>query len=132
MRNQLIVDLDVDAACEETFVFFYMGDAAPIAQRTFGIFVRSAQPEPEGTRVRLTLRRGSAPPLFLTGRVVWVNPFRPGDVTSITPGMGIELLAADRHERQRLLRSVRKLAYLDLAWPQATTPADSILPSTIN
>jgi type IV pilus assembly protein PilZ len=106
---RVLVDLEVDYSCEDTFLFAYITDMSAL-----GIFVRTNAPEPPGTllNVRFTLP-GDRKPLTVEGRVVWINAFRPGDVTNINPGMGIKFVNVDHRDRRRIVALVRKIAYLE-------------------
>jgi hypothetical protein len=48
----------------------------------------------------------------LEGEVIWINPYRPGAVSS-NPGMGIQFVDLTDAQRQRLTQLVRTFAYLD-------------------
>ncbi len=105
---RVLVDLEVDYRCEDTFLFAYITDMSAM-----GIFVRTNNPEPRGTELQLRfIPPGEAAPLTVEGRVAWLNPFRPGDVDHIHPGMGVELMI-DEPTKQRLIDLVRKIAYIE-------------------
>jgi len=106
---RILVDLEVDYRCEDTFLFAYITDMSAL-----GIFIRTNAPEPEGTRLHLRFTPpGEHSPLAVEGRVVWVNRFRPGDITNLNPGMGIKFVDIDQPLRKRVVELVRKIAYLD-------------------
>ena len=50
-----------------------------------GIFIRTNAPEPPGTMLNLSFAPPGGPQLDLEGRVMWVNPFRPGATTTSIP-----------------------------------------------
>jgi len=78
-----------------------------------GIFVRTTTPEAPGTRLNMRFRPDDASPqLEVEGEVIWVNPYRPGSVDNLHPGMGIRFVALDDDLRDRLLELVRRFAYL--------------------
>ena len=88
---RVLVDLEVDYACEDTFLFAYITDMSAL-----GIFVRTNSPEPEGTELHLRFTLpGEKEPLAVEGRVVWINPYRPGDVNNLNPGMGVKFVRID-------------------------------------
>ena len=77
-----------------------------------GIFIRTEEPLPIGTelRVRFAVAEGDAP-LELPGMVVWINPVRFGD-DNPNPGMGVRFEQLGGDERERVVRMVRTVAYL--------------------
>lgn len=104
--------IDVDYRTEGTFLFASITDIS-----AFGIFVCTADPLPQGTRLQLRF----APPqrlvadessdaFELEGEVVWINSGADGSC-----GMGVRFLAVTPLEQRRLLDLVRAIAYLDEA-----------------
>ena len=95
---------------DETFLFAYITDISAM-----GIFVRTNNPEPEGTRLNLCFR---APQelgghiVEVEGEVIWINPFRPNEPTR-QPGMGIQFVDLTQSQRELVMRMVRTFAYLD-------------------
>ena len=80
-----------------------------------GIFIRTNAPEPPGTRLNLRFTPPGGPQLSLEGRVMWVNPYRPGSYDNINPGMGVQFIEltaaaarADREPGPHLRVSVRR------------------------
>src|ERR1044071_8670485 len=74
---RVLVDLEVDYASEENYLFAYITDISAT-----GIFVRTTTPEAPGTHLNL---RFASPgpgdddgggPLEVEGEVIWVNPYR--------------------------------------------------------
>ena len=54
-----------------------------------GIFIRTREPLPVGTRLKLDFQLVDAAPLFQgDGTVVWIREYDPGK-TGVTPGMGV-------------------------------------------
>lgn len=105
---RILVDLEVDYASEDNFLFAYITDISAT-----GIFVRTLSPEPPGTQLNLRFATGTGPDVFeLEGEVIWVNPFRPGAPDSLHPGMGIRFVTIDDGLRRRLLELIRRFAYL--------------------
>ena len=105
---RVLVDLEVDYASEENYLFAYITDISET-----GIFVRTTSPEQPGTRLNLRFRPDDAgPQIEVEGEVIWVNPFRPGAPDNLHPGMGIRFVDLDDDVRDRLLELVRRFAYL--------------------
>src|SRR3954469_26047919 len=105
---RILVDLEVDYASEENYLFAYITDISAT-----GIFVRTTSPEEPGTRLNLRFKPDDASaPIEVEGEVIWVNPFRPGAPDNLHPGMGIRFVALDDDLKDRLLELVRRFAYL--------------------
>src|ERR1043165_5294181 len=121
---RVLVDLEVDCASEDNYLFAYITDISAT-----GIFVRTTSPEEPGTHLNLRLlgemelefeRRsredqddqGERVALELEGEVIWVNPFRPGTPDNLQPGMGIRFVNLDSELRERLFELIRRFAYL--------------------
>ena len=111
IHERVLVDIEVDYKADETFLFAYITDISAM-----GIFVRTNNPEPEGTRLNLCFR---APKemggklMELEGEVVWVNHHRPNDTQGRNPGMGIQFVDLTVEQREVVMRMVRTFAYLD-------------------
>jgi type IV pilus assembly protein PilZ len=107
--QRILVDLEVDYKCEDTFLFAYITDLSAL-----GIFIRTNNPEPAGTHLNLRFTLpGDEKPLALEGEVIWINPFRPGNFDNINPGMGVRFCDMTPELKQHLVRLVRKIAYLE-------------------
>jgi type IV pilus assembly protein PilZ len=104
---RVLVDLEVDYASEENYLFAYITDISET-----GIFVRTTSPEQPGTHLNLRFRDGSTSQIEIEGEVIWVNPYRPGAPDNLHPGMGIRFYELDDELRDRLLELVRRFAYL--------------------
>jgi uncharacterized protein (TIGR02266 family) len=104
---RVLVDLEVDYASEENYLFAYITDI-----NVTGIFVRTTNPETPGTHLNLRFRPDDSGPIELEGEVIWVNPYRPGTPDNLHPGMGIRFAGLDDALRERLLRLIRRFAYL--------------------
>jgi type IV pilus assembly protein PilZ len=107
--HRILVDLEVDYQCEDTFLFAYITDMS-----AFGIFIRTNNPEPPGTHLNLRFRlpEGSET-LALEGEVIWINPFRPGDFNNLNPGMGVKFVDLTPDLIKRLMDLIRRVAYLE-------------------
>jgi uncharacterized protein (TIGR02266 family) len=97
--------VEVDYRSEGTFLFTSLG--AGLAA-SLGIFVRTEDPLPQGTRLQLYFA-GTGAPFELLGEVVWTT--RDAERT----GMGVRFLAVDAKDRVRLLELVGTIAYVDAA-----------------
>ena len=107
--ERVLVDLEVDYGCEDTFLFAYITDISAM-----GIFIRTYTPEQAGTRLNLRFSPpGLAQSLELEGIVIWVNPYRPGDRDNLDPGMGVQFVDLTPEQRRRLTDFVKTFAYLD-------------------
>ncbi len=97
----------VDCETEETFLYAAITNISEL-----GIFVRTTDPLPIGTL--LTLR--FAPPnsdasFVLQGMVQWINAVRPLS-DNPNPGMGVRFVRITADERERLVDTIRTIAYL--------------------
>jgi type IV pilus assembly protein PilZ len=106
--ERVLVDWSVDYKANDTFLFAYISDISEM-----GIFVRTEDPEPPGTRLNLRFTPPKSEPLELEGQVTWINPPRPGDDAKRQPGMGIRFVDITAQQREQILRLVRTFAYLD-------------------
>ena len=105
---RVLVDLEVDYASEDNYLFAYITDISET-----GIFVRTTTPEQPGTHLNLRFRPDDeSPQIEVEGEVIWVNPYRPGAPDNLHPGMGIRFVGLDDDLRVRLLELVRRFAYL--------------------
>ncbi len=100
---RVFVDLEVDYASEENYLFAYITDISAT-----GIFVRTTTPELPGTLLNLRF----ASEIECEGEVIWVNPYRPGAPDNLHPGMGIRFVDIDDAMRAHLLELIRRFAYL--------------------
>jgi type IV pilus assembly protein PilZ len=98
----VLVDLEVDYASEDNYLFAYITDISAT-----GIFIRTTTPEAPGTHLNLRFGRIEA-----EGEVIWVNPYRPGAPENLDPGMGVRFLELDNDIRDQLLELIRRFAYL--------------------
>ncbi len=122
---RLLVAIDVDYRDQDTYLFASSRDISET-----GLFVRTLEPLPPGTRLSLRFRpdaadaadaalragAGSREPaelLELEGEVIWVNPYRPDALTNLDPGMGVRFIGLRAPVRRRLLELIRRIAYID-------------------
>jgi uncharacterized protein (TIGR02266 family) len=104
---RMLVDLEVDYASEENYLFAYITDISAT-----GIFVRTTTPEAPGTHLNLRFASEHSGHLEVEGEVIWVNPYRPGIPDNLHPGMGIRFVSIDNELRDRLFELIRRFAYL--------------------
>lgn len=105
---RVLVDLEVDYGNEDNYLFAYIRDISAT-----GIFVRTTEPEPPGTRLNLRFTpRASSAPLELEGEVIWINPYRPDRRDNLHPGMGIRFVGLTDDQRRRLDDFIKTFAYL--------------------
>lgn len=104
---RVLVDLEVDYASEENYLFAYITDISAT-----GIFVRTTTPEAPGTHLNLRFSSEHTEHIEAEGEVIWVNPYRPGTPDNLHPGMGIRFVSLDSELRDRLLELIRRFAYL--------------------
>lgn len=102
-----VTSMRVDYSDGENFLF------APIANISeMGIFIRSPEPMPVGTRLALAFAlEGGVERLSLEGEVTWVNPSRPADPQSVS-GMGVRFVSLSPEQREAIVDLVRAVAYL--------------------
>src|SRR5512134_2535168 len=100
---RILVNIEVDYGNADNFLFAYIRDISAT-----GLFVRTNNPEPPGTRLNVRFTpRGSSDVLELEGEVIWINAYRPGRSDSINPGMGIRFIGLTDEQRERLADFVR-------------------------
>jgi type IV pilus assembly protein PilZ len=107
VHTRVTVDIEVDYKSADNFLFAYITDISAM-----GIFIRTNAPEPPGTRLNLSFAPPGGPRLDLEGRVMWVNPFRPGSYDNINPGMGVQFVDLNAEQREQIVNLVRTFAYL--------------------
>ena len=107
MHERVTIELEVDYCADDTYLFAYMTDISAM-----GIFIRTNNPEAPGTRLNLRFTPPGGETLELLGEVIWINPLRPGAYES-EPGMGVQFVDMDEHQRARVLHFVKTFAYLN-------------------
>src|SRR4051794_2762860 len=107
VHTRVMVDIEVDYKSADTFLFAYITDISAM-----GIFIRTNAPEPPGTLLNLSFTPPGGPQLNLEGRVMWINPFRPGNYGNINPGMGVQFVDLTAPQRDHIVQLVRTFAYL--------------------
>ena len=97
----------VDCETEDTFLY-----AAITNISEMGIFVRTTEPLDVGTAVTLRFAPPhESEPFVLGGTVQWVNALRPRQ-SNPNPGMGIRFITLTLPDRERIVETIRTIAYL--------------------
>ncbi len=97
----------VDCETEDTFLY-----AAITNISEMGIFVRTTDPLAVGTSVTLRFApHEEKQPFILAGIVQWVNKVRP-QKDNPNPGMGIRFSSLSPEDRERIVETIRTIAYL--------------------
>jgi len=105
--ERIDVTWSVDCEAEATFLYASIANISEL-----GIFVRTHDPLEVGTRLTLTFAPPGAPePFVLEGQVAWVNQIRMLS-DNPNPGMGIRFVNLTEDYRQRLIRTIRTIAYV--------------------
>lgn len=99
-------DLSVDWANGDHFLFSYITNISKM-----GIFIRSDDPPPVGTELRLRFGLADADQLAIDGVVAWINPVRE-DGDNPNPGMGVQFVNLTAEQREQVVAVVRTIAYL--------------------
>jgi len=101
------VTWSVDCETEETFLYAAITNISEL-----GIFVRTTDPLSAGTQLRLRfVPPDASEPFDLQGTVQWVNTVRPLH-DNPNPGMGIRFVELTLDDRERLVATIRTIAYL--------------------
>jgi type IV pilus assembly protein PilZ len=115
----------VDCETEDTFLY-----AAITNISAMGIFVRTNEPLAVGTSVTLRFAPPHASePFVLGGEVAWVNRVRPRS-DNPNPGMGIRFVSLTSDDRERIVETVRTIAYLREE-PRVDDGSDTPQPSAV-
>ena len=97
----------VDCETEQTFLYASITNISEM-----GIFVATRDPLEVGTRLTLRFAMpGEQEPFVLLGQVQWVNPIRMLS-DNPNPGMGIRFIELTSENRERIISSVRTIAYV--------------------
>jgi type IV pilus assembly protein PilZ len=97
----------VDCQTGDTFLYASIQNVSEL-----GIFVATREPLEVGTHVTLTFAPpGFADSFVLVGVVQWVNPVRLLSENR-NPGMGIRFVDLRLEDRERLVETIRTIAYV--------------------
>jgi type IV pilus assembly protein PilZ len=106
VHDRIDVTWAVDCVAQDTFLFASIANISAM-----GIFVRTVEPLPQGTRLNLSFSPPGSEPFALEGVVAWINPLRAnGD--NPNPGMGVRFTELSLYARERLVQVIRTIAYL--------------------
>ena len=103
----------VDYADGDTFLFAYLRNISEM-----GIFIRTEDPLPIGSHLRMRFQSAGKEPLVLKGDVTWINPYR-ADGENLNPGMGVRFVDLKPEHREHVVALVRTVAYLQDDEPDA-------------
>ncbi len=101
------VTWSVDCETEDTFLYAAITNISEL-----GIFVQTTEPLGKGTQLILRfVPPDASEPFVLQGTVQWVNIVRPLR-DNPNPGMGIRFVNLTPDDRERLVATIRTIAYL--------------------
>jgi len=100
------VTWSVDCVADDTFLYASIANISEM-----GIFVKTTDPLPIGTKLALQFAPPGYEPFKLIGDVAWLNRLRD-DGDNPNPGMGIRFVALTLDERERLVEIIRTIAYV--------------------
>jgi type IV pilus assembly protein PilZ len=107
LSDRIDVSWDVDCETEDTFLYASIRNVSEL-----GIFVLTREPLEVGTEVMLRFSPpDSGAPFDLKGAVQWINPVRVLS-DNRNPGMGILFVDITAEDRERLVETVRTIAYV--------------------
>lgn len=106
-HKRVLVNIEVDYKCDDTFLFAYITDLSAV-----GIFIQTPKPLQPGTHLNLHFKPAGGPAIDVEGRVMWVNPLRPGSADNLNPGMGVQFVDLTPAQREQVMALVRTFAYL--------------------
>jgi len=101
------VTWSVDCETEETFLYASIQNISEM-----GIFVRTTDPLPVGTQLTLSFEPNAGAEAFvLRGMVQWVNVWKATS-DNPNPGMGVRFMDLGPADRERIVETIRTIAYL--------------------
>ncbi len=100
--------LKVDYEYEGNFLF---ENATNISEH--GIFIETEEPQQPGTSVKLQFELPQTKKkIEVKGKVIWINPAKPGADEDYNPGMGIKFLNLNESDRDTIISLVKRIAVL--------------------
>jgi type IV pilus assembly protein PilZ len=105
-NDRFEVTWDVDCVADDTFLYASITNISEM-----GIFVKTFEPLPIGTRLLLTFAPPGQEAFKLVGTVAWQNKLKLS-ADNPNPGMGIRFVDLTLDDRERLVQVVRTIAYL--------------------
>jgi len=107
-RHPLRIRMDYRDATGGNFLYEYTQNIS-----SGGIFIETREPLPVGTEVEMRFQPpGAEEVLEVTGKVMWVNPYRPDSDDNPNPGMGIQFENIPDEIKEQLAEVVKAIAYL--------------------
>jgi type IV pilus assembly protein PilZ len=104
--DRIDVVWNVDCQTEDTFLYARITNISEM-----GIFIKTMEPLPLGTRLQLSFEPAGLGAFVLEGQVQWINPWRPlGE--NLNPGMGILFINLTIDERERIVDAIHTIAYV--------------------
>jgi type IV pilus assembly protein PilZ len=100
------VEWAVDCVASDTFLYASITNISEM-----GIFVRTTDPLKVGTKLRLCFAPPGGDAFTLEGAVAWVNRLR-ADGDNPNPGMGVRFVGLQLEDRERIVESIRTIAYI--------------------
>ncbi|WXB10997.1 PilZ domain-containing protein [Pendulispora albinea] len=91
---------------DETFLYASITNISEM-----GIFVKTLEPLPIGTRLLLSFAPPGYEPFKLAGVVAWQNQLKL-QADNPNPGMGVRFMDLGIQDRERLVEVIRTIAYL--------------------
>lgn len=104
--SRIEVTWSVDCETEDTFLYASITNISEM-----GIFVQTTEPLGIGTQMTLRFAGSNGEPFILRGSVQWVNTVRPLR-DNPNPGMGIRFIDLTPADRERLVDTIRTIAYI--------------------
>jgi type IV pilus assembly protein PilZ len=105
--HRIAVTWSVDCETDDTFLYASITNISEM-----GIFVRTTDPLAVGTSLKLRFAPpGSGEAFVLEGVVQWINLVRPL-WDNPNPGMGIRFENLGPDDRERIVRTIRTIAYV--------------------
>ncbi len=105
--ERIDVEWSVDCETEQTFLYASITNISEM-----GIFVATHEPLEVGTRLTLRFAMpGEQAPFILGGQVAWVNVIKLLS-DNPNPGMGVRFVDLSSENRERIIASVRTIAYV--------------------
>jgi type IV pilus assembly protein PilZ len=104
--DRFAVAWSVDCETDDTFLYASIRNISEL-----GIFVATREPLTPGTRVTLRFSAPEGDGFVLGGVVQWINPIRLL-AENRNPGMGIRFVELTPDDRERLVDSIRTIAYV--------------------
>ena len=106
IHDRYDVTWSVDCVTDDTFLYASICNISEM-----GIFVRSTDPLPVGTKLLLCFSPPGHPAFKLIGTVAWLNRVRD-DGDNPNPGMGVRFVGLTLDDRERLVEVIRTIAYV--------------------